>query len=458
MLILMKAVRKDGGRATAVAGALVLALLLLPAAAELAMRAAGGRLRFLEERASAGAGWERAPERILCLGESTTAPTDRPDHSWPRQLEEILNAGAGERRNAVINAGRSSTNSAVLLARLPGLLDQYAPRTVVVMMGVNDSRWYGVLETAARRSGGWRGALARLRVWKLARYVRYELLRGTLLVRRRAPRPPLAPELSRECVRLLSAEAEDARTERACLQAVEADPEDWASHSGLTELYRARGRHGEAEKVLRRSAARAPSVDWPRVLLAETLLLQDKAPEAETLLWEVLRRSSDPDMVNRVLLSLDGVYRSRGRPELIGEAYRQVVAFETRGAQARTAAAGVSPATTVNYRLLREMLRERGIRLVAVQYPTLPAAALRAVFPDPEGVLFVENRDGFSRALREGGYGSVFRDRSFGGWGHCTAAGDRLIAESVARAIGRSPAPSGSGPRSTSRGPLRPPS
>ena len=128
-----------------------------------------------------GRGLGTDAERILCLGESTTAPTDRPDHSWPRQLEAILNERSGSRRFAVINAGRSSTNSALLLARLPGLLDVYTPQTVVVAMGINDPKWYGVLETADRRAGGWRGFMAGLRVWKLARYVRYELLRGTLL-------------------------------------------------------------------------------------------------------------------------------------------------------------------------------------------------------------------------------------------------------------------------------------
>lgn len=194
--------------------------------AELALRAAGGRLRFMEERAQASAWWRQAPVRILCLGESTTAPTDRPDHSWPRQLEELLNERAGARRYAVINAGRSSTNSAVLLARLPGLLDEYEPRTVVAMMGVNDSKWYGVLEAAARRSGGWRGFVARLRLAKLARYVRYELLRKAAS---NAPHSLRAPGLAGECARTLD--------ERACLRAVEVDPEDRGSYSVLVDLY-----------------------------------------------------------------------------------------------------------------------------------------------------------------------------------------------------------------------------
>ena len=70
-----------------------------------------------------------------------------------------------------------------------------------------------------------------------------------------------------------------------------------------------------------------------------------------------------------------------------------------------------------------------------MQYPTLSGAGLRAVFHDPENILFVENRDNFREALAESGYSFVFRDLAFGQWGHCTAAGDRLIAEVVARAL-----------------------
>ncbi|HAZ07988.1 MAG TPA: hypothetical protein DCZ01_05555 [Elusimicrobia bacterium] len=445
----MRPARSKRGYLPVGAVAMILALLLVLTAVELSMRAAGGHLRFLEERASVSAGWERTRERILCLGESTTAPTDRPDHSWPRQLEAILNGRAGARRFAVINAGRSSTNSAVLLARLPGLLDVYTPQTVVVMMGINDPKWYGVLETAARRAGGWRGFMAGLRVWKLARYVRYELLRGTLLattLRRRRPSHVLpAPGLSRECRRLLVGQAKDARIERACQRAVEADPDDWASHSNLVEFYRARRRYAKAEQVLRRNAARAQESEWRQVLLAEMLVLQDKTPEAEKLLWAVLGRSSDPAMVNRVLMSLDGLFQARGRPDLIGEAFRQVVAFEThgRGAEAGLSSSdsaggapeGVSPVTAANYRRLREILRKRGIRLVAMQYPTLSGAGLRAVFRDPENILFAENRGNFREALAESGYSFVFRDLAFGQWGHCTAAGDRLIAEVVERVL-----------------------
>lgn len=151
------------------------------------------------------------------------------------------------------------------------------------------------------------------------------------------------------------------------------------------------------------------------------LILRDKKDEAEPILMGVLGRSSDPAMVNRVLMSLEGVYRAQGRPERIGEAYRRVVAFETRGASNEFGVGdavsagpveGMSPVTVAHYRRLRETLSQRGIRLVAMQYPTLPVASLRTQ-----------------------GFAGVFRDRSFGDWGHCTPAGDRLIAEAVLRVL-----------------------
>lgn len=79
--------------------------------------------------------------KILCLGESTTAPTAPPDHSWPRQLEELLNRehpGKFVVLNHLPEAGFADIEKA-----LPAYLDRYEPRMLVAMMGIGDPDWPG---------------------------------------------------------------------------------------------------------------------------------------------------------------------------------------------------------------------------------------------------------------------------------------------------------------------------
>ena len=76
--------------------------------------------------------------RILCLGESTTASGG--NHSYPYQLQEILNSSDVGIEFSVINKGIPATDTGFILADLHKNLDKYKPDMIIVMMGVNDSK------------------------------------------------------------------------------------------------------------------------------------------------------------------------------------------------------------------------------------------------------------------------------------------------------------------------------
>lgn len=78
------------------------------------------------------------PLRILCLGESTTAPTSAPDLSWPRRLEDRLNR---ERpgRFVVLNH-LPEADSAVIEQALPAYLEKYEPDLLIAMTGGGDPK------------------------------------------------------------------------------------------------------------------------------------------------------------------------------------------------------------------------------------------------------------------------------------------------------------------------------
>ncbi len=74
---------------------------------------------------------------IMCVGESTTALGGK--NSYPRQLEEILNSQNKGIQFSVINKGVPAVTTAQILARIESYLNDYQPRVVVAMMGINDS-------------------------------------------------------------------------------------------------------------------------------------------------------------------------------------------------------------------------------------------------------------------------------------------------------------------------------
>ncbi|MBD3263978.1 MAG: hypothetical protein GF375_02605, partial [Candidatus Omnitrophica bacterium] len=77
----------------------------------------GEHLFFLsQERRNAPSFSLEKPYRIICLGGSTTA--NGGDFSYPRQLENILNANSGSINFEVLNKGIPGATSALILSRL----------------------------------------------------------------------------------------------------------------------------------------------------------------------------------------------------------------------------------------------------------------------------------------------------------------------------------------------------
>jgi lysophospholipase L1-like esterase len=76
---------------------------------------------------------------VLCVGDSNTFGLDvDPEDTYPAQLERIWNERVDRPPIEVVNLGAPGMNSSAVAARLPGLLETWAPDTLLVMVGVND--------------------------------------------------------------------------------------------------------------------------------------------------------------------------------------------------------------------------------------------------------------------------------------------------------------------------------
>lgn len=99
------------------------------------------------------------------------------------------------------------------------------------------------------------------------------------------------------------------------------------------------------------------------------------------------------------------------------------------------AKAYANPDTISNFNAISDILRERGIHLVVMQYPLRELSPLAGMFDPKEDIIFVDNENLFKDALKEGDYEDYFVDRFAGDFGHCTRKGNRMIAENVADTI-----------------------
>jgi len=95
-----------------------------------------------------------------------------------------------------------------------------------------------------------------------------------------------------------------------------------------------------------------------------------------------------------------------------------------------------NPVTRHNYRKLRNILKKHGIGLICVQYPMRSVSDLKKLFEgDESGLVFVDNEKSFKNAVEHEGYREYFVDMTMGDFGHCSAKGNRVIAENIASAF-----------------------
>ena len=373
--------------------------------------------------------------RILCLGESTTAPEPGGDgQSWPRFLEETLNR---DRPNGfrVINMGRPGVTTAFIVASLEGYLEAYRPDVVVTMMGVNDDQYFGV---ALDDSGLLAKLLWRSRVWRVFRWIS-----ATIEARLRSAVVPAAfPESP--CRRLASPTEDGGRPagfERTCWKDLHRTPDDYYPAYVLGAHDKQIGRNRAAEPLLRLAYLKHPDSIDPYFDYADVLTLLGRREEASGIFEEAIRLFPDPGPgLVTAHIRLANLYARSGRKKEAEAQYLAAIEMKTEWTNLRGPMRVVEapfsersdgtllPATVANYQKLRDVLRARGIPLVAMQYPTEDLKPLADALGPGPGIYYVENQKQFREALSRMPFDKIFLDRFRPGWGHSTAIGNRLIA------------------------------
>ncbi|MBU1864681.1 MAG: tetratricopeptide repeat protein, partial [Candidatus Omnitrophica bacterium] len=192
----------------------------------------------------------------------------------------------------------------------------------------------------------------------------------------------------------------------------------------LGEMYRARKKYRQAANVLKQAIIKdSDNKESYLGLLALCYYEQNLINQA----IETIRKIISENPTNDYAYSLLANVHMRKQESKLAESYfRKANALRLEK---------YNPMTRRNYRKLKDIVLQRGIKLVCVQYPMRSVDSLIKMFDNKERIIFVDNRKAFKDAVAETNYNEYFVDCFGGDFGHCTEKGNRLLAENIAQAI-----------------------
>jgi len=454
---------------------IIFGLFLTLAILEIGLRIGGFILLSLQERRNLLAIKQKDAYRIMCLGESTTAG------QYPSFLEETLNERSIGIKFSVIDKGSRGTHTGLILSELEANLDKYNPDMVVTIMGINDFGTHIPYEAVSTSKIIL--FFMSFRTYKLARL----LLLHIVTKAKESPSNLLKSGFKEDSARQMNSMPEDElfnkaieltskndwayvglgriyrdegdlfRAEEAFKKSIALNPNnDWA-YVGLGRIYRDKGKFLEAEEAFKKAIAINPSNDWAYVGAGRSYREKGKFLEAEEAFKKAIALNPHNDwayvelawiyrdqgklfqiealfkrgielnpMADGLYAGLSTVYQEMGRLELAEEYSKK--ANELRLKE-------YSPITVNNYHKFKQILDKRDVRLVCVQYPMRSVESLKKIFPEQEGIIFVDNENAFKTAIKKAGYKKYFVDMFGSDFGHCTTRGNRLLAENIADAI-----------------------
>jgi len=408
----------------------------------------------LRERANRLPPKKKGEYRILCLGESTTA--DGGEYSYSNQLEAILNNLNLGLKFTVINEGIIAANSSVILSKLEENLDKYNPDMVVAMMGINDE---GIIEYEKAVGIPESGVLKNIKTYKLVKFLIKNITDITSKNDSNIGEDlDTLPKNDHEYVEwgwnyLDQGKINEAQ--KMFEKAITINPRNDEGYVGLGWMLRLQGKINEAQKMLEKGVNINPRNTYGHLSLAKVnAILSPDDPGKKLMGLEKAVKINPFDSF--ILLELGRHYWSIGKLQQAEQAFIrsiEVDGIETNEAYIELAeiyrsqgktkqaeqmlgkVAGISTMRADNCQKLHNIINNKDIQLVAVQYPLRNIDQLKDQLPTEANVIFVDNEQVFEEAVEKKGYQEYFYDRFAGDFGHCTDEGNRLLAENIANTI-----------------------
>jgi tetratricopeptide (TPR) repeat protein len=409
-------------------------------------------------------------------------------YSWPSQLEKILNERNTGVRFKVINKGVESANSTFILSYLKENLDKYNPDMVITMMGENDgSETIPYIDSWSVKI---KLFLRDFRVYKLSKLIRLHILNKVREIKEannqnleyekinnvykndesisdslEGFKDPVVRGLFHKFMiykNQRNFEEPDENLEKAeeiikKAIAIAIEPDRTVLYIHLADCYTIHEKHKEAEEVLKKVIERNPKDIFALVTLGCCYKSQLKYPESEEVFKKAIE--IDPEY-DQPYYELAISYREQGKYKELQDLSEKIIKAGLKGGvfdgfvaisyieQKKYKEAEryykkanelrlryYNEGTRYNYNKLRDIVNQRGIKLVCIQHPMRKSEPLKKIFDVTEGIIFVDNEKIFKDAVKNEKYEDYFKDNFAGDFGHCTPRGDRLLAENIANVI-----------------------
>lgn len=426
---------------------------------ETGMRLSGFVLRFYQSIKNHQALQETGAYRILCIGESTTF-SGTLEHSYPYQLEKILNQRNLGVKFRVINEGILGVTSSVILSNLNENLNKYSPDIVITMIGINDGRNDVMKEPSENIKDNWFiSAVKPLKVYQLMNHIwlharskyyeeeeehdfsgldphmtklmeqaydymdKLEFDEAEIILKKAMKINPDYSPIYSSLGGIYSYYAEMDLAVSYLKKALELDPRNEEAYSLLSMRYFYAMKYSLAEEVVLAMIQNIPDSDEAYEKLAQIYFKQKEYGKLEQVLQTAEQKFPDSYIFSKMWASY---YLLQGKVEEAEEKFVKAAELDAKY---------LSPLTVDNYRRIKDIILGRGIKLVSVQYPMRKLAPLVRMLGEDGGVVFVDNEKIFKDALSQGAYEQYFVDNFAGDFGHLSTDGIKLIAGNIADAI-----------------------
>ena len=437
----------------------IFGLLLFVVLLEIGLRIGGFVFLSLQEYRNRISLKEQRAYRIMCLGGSTTAIGGK--DSYPTQLQEILNQQDIGIKFSVINKGVDGIDSADIVSRLENNLDKYTPDMVITMMGINDGEGTIVYEDSLAFKT--KSFFKAFRTYKLVKLLKLHIKNKTQERYKEVKEINsdfvlgwLYSEQERIDVFKLREELLEV-AEEILKKAIEVNPRNTVAYLELGCCYKRQRKYDQAEEMFQKAIETNPKKD--SVYLESGCLYNEQGKYNQAK--EMLKRTIEINPENiQAYSELGHCYRCQGEYKQAEEMFKKAIGINPRSAELHNGLAicykeqgknklaeeyfrkanklrleTYNPVTRYNYQKLKEVVIQRGIKLICVQYPVRSVEPLKKMLEPHEGIIFVDNEMVFKKALKYGRYDEYFTDNFGGDFGHCTRKGNRLLAENIADVI-----------------------
>jgi tetratricopeptide (TPR) repeat protein len=212
-------------------------------------------------------------------------------------------------------------------------------------------------------------------------------------------------------------------SEEILKKVMEKEPNNVEALCRMGVCYRQQGKYEEAEGIFKKAITTEPYAHKPYWELIDTYKSQGKQEELKNLHGMLMKKDDNNDFFAALIATF---YMEQKKYKKAEDYYRKANELRQRY---------YNPITRSNYQRLKDIIMQKGIRLVCVQHATRNVEPLKKIFNSIGGIIFVDNEKIFKEALKHGRYEDYFVDRFAGDFGHGTPKGNRLLAENIANTI-----------------------